>query len=216
MPRARCTVGSLRVPLGEDGRRLLAASQQQPLLLPPPGFRLVGRRHTRGGRAAPGFGSRSELACDGNDTGPFRGSCGSAPFGPLCARCLHSRPRRRHGIHLYDTAVEALPRVGRLPRPGPLRKSAGRYVQQGPALLLYNSVPTALVQAGRTLEPHLVACLRYLRSTVPASAPHQLKRSTFSVGVPVRNFSISAARLLLALRQFCHSFIDPRIRARRT
>ena len=65
-------------------------------------------------------------------------------------------------------------------------KSAGRYVQQGPALLLYNSVPAALVQAGRTLEPHLVACLRHLRSTVPAAAPHQLKRVRFGTDTPGR------------------------------
>jgi integrase len=50
-------------------------------------------------------------------------------------------------------------------------ESARRYIQQGPALLLLNSVPTRLVQQALLFEPHVAQCLTYLRDTVPTAAP---------------------------------------------
>lgn len=57
-------------------------------------------------------------------------------------------------------------------------KSAARYVQQGPALLLQSAVPESLVQAGSTLAPYLARCIEHLRCTVLPSSPirHQQVR----------------------------------------
>lgn len=49
-------------------------------------------------------------------------------------------------------------------------ESARRYIQQGPALLLLNDVPTALMERARTLAPRVAQCLEHLRNTVPAAA----------------------------------------------
>lgn len=70
-------------------------------------------------------------------------------------------------------------------------KLAGRYVQQGPALLLYNSVPPELIHAGRTLEPYLTACLTHLRRSVPSSVPAaQAKTVRFQLSTSIlRDFN---------------------------
>jgi integrase len=53
--------------------------------------------------------------------------------------------------------------------------SAQRYIQQGPAMLLLNTMPAGLVDTARTLEPYLPECLEYLRSTVPAAAAYTVR-----------------------------------------
>jgi integrase len=60
-------------------------------------------------------------------------------------------------------------------------KSAARYIQQGPALLLQqHAVPAQLVHTGRTLATCLAAVLQHLRRTVPSAAPRRPKVVRFA------------------------------------
>ncbi|MDR3549717.1 MAG: hypothetical protein P4M11_15835 [Candidatus Pacebacteria bacterium] len=65
-------------------------------------------------------------------------------------------------------------------------KSAGRYVQQGPALLLQSQVPADLVETGRLLADWLAPCLEQLRASVPPSVPRTLGRVRFQSSKPGR------------------------------
>ena len=58
-------------------------------------------------------------------------------------------------------------------------ESARRYIQQGPALLLLNDVPTQLMQQATLLTPYVAQCLEFLRCTVPAAPASAGRTVTF-------------------------------------
>ena len=58
--------------------------------------------------------------------------------------------------------------------------SCERYIQSGPAMLMMNSIPAALMNQAYHFEPQVIACLRHLHATVPAEHLSQRRRVYFA------------------------------------
>lgn len=117
---------------------------------------------------------------------PFTAFRYSALFRSVCASlglssCGFVPHSLRHGgathDHLCGRDIEYIKHRGRWAS----SKSAARYVQSAPALLLQTSVPAGLVVAGRVLAPWLAACLQHLRESVPAAPRPRARRVRFDL-----------------------------------